>query len=387
MKKLVAILLCSCLCFSLAACSNGGSDDAGTTEANISENSMKTIECKYYNTEDEVFTDQTLITLSVPSNYKEVPQESLVHQKPIYQIGEFKTNAKSIIVYQYLDDYFKLEDNTKLSVDPWVISTAKENYMANFYTKVNDTIIGLSITNLDKSEMTQDNALAALAILLGLSYLEITLVSFLFGILAVSFVLLISSRVRGNPTLTLVLSGMMVSSVFSALISFIKLIADPEEALPHITYFLMGSLSSVRKEDILPVVILIVIAIVPIVILRWSLNIMTQGEEEAKALGVNTKAVRLASIISATIVTATATSLCGMISYVGLVIPHLVRMITGCDYRKTVPASILLGSSFLLLVDTISRSIATVELPIGILTSLIGAPFFLYLIVREAKKL
>lgn len=228
---------------------------------------------------------------------------------------------------------------------------------------------------------------AALAILLGLSYLEITLVSFLFGILAVSFVLLISSRVRGNPTLTLVLSGMMVSSVFSALISFIKLIADPEEALPHITYFLMGSLSSVRKEDILPVVILIVIAIVPIVILRWSLNIMTQGEEEAKALGVNTKAVRLASIISATIVTATATSLCGMISYVGLVIPHLVRMITGCDYRKTVPASILLGASFLLLVDTISRSIATVELPIGILTSLIGAPFFLYLIVREAKKL
>ena len=228
---------------------------------------------------------------------------------------------------------------------------------------------------------------AALAILLGLSYLEITLVSFLFGILAVSFVLFISSRVRGNPTLTLVLSGMMVSSVFSALISFIKLIADPEEALPHITYFLMGSLSSVRKEDILPVVILITIAIVPIVILRWSLNIMTQGEEEAKALGVNTKAVRLASIISATIVTATATSLCGMISYVGLVIPHLVRMITGCDYRKTVPASILLGSSFLLLVDTISRSIATVELPIGILTSLIGAPFFLYLIVREAKKL
>ena len=228
---------------------------------------------------------------------------------------------------------------------------------------------------------------AALAILLGLSYLEITLVSFLFGILAVSFVLLISSRVRGNPTLTLVLSGMMVSSVFSALISFIKLIADPEEALPQITYFLMGSLSSVRKEDILPVVILIVIAIVPIVILRWSLNIMTQGEEEAKALGVNTKAVRLASIISATIVTATATSLCGMISYVGLVIPHLVRMITGCDYRKTVPASILLGSSFLLLVDTISRSIATVELPIGILTSLIGAPFFLYLIIREAKKL
>ncbi len=228
---------------------------------------------------------------------------------------------------------------------------------------------------------------AALAILLGFSYLQITLVSFLFGILAVAIVLLISSRVKGNPTLTLVLSGMMVSSVFSALISFVKLIADPEEALPQITYFLMGSLSSVRKEDILPVFILITVAIIPIVIMRWQLNIMTQGEEEARALGVNTKVIRYISIISATIITATATSLCGMISYVGLVIPHLVRMVLGCDYRKTVPASIFLGATFLLLVDTVSRSFTTVELPIGILTSLIGAPFFLYLIIRESKKL
>lgn len=228
---------------------------------------------------------------------------------------------------------------------------------------------------------------AALAILLGFSYLQITLVSFLFGIIAVAIVLLISSKVKGNPTLTLVLSGMMVSSVFSALISFVKLIADPEEALPQITYFLMGSLSSVRKEDILPVFLLIAVAIIPIVLIRWQLNIMTQGEEEARALGVNTKVIRYISIISATIITATATSLCGMISYVGLVIPHLVRMVLGCDYRRTVPASIFLGATFLLLVDTVSRSFTTVELPIGILTSLIGAPFFLYLIIRESKKL
>lgn len=228
---------------------------------------------------------------------------------------------------------------------------------------------------------------AALAILLGFSYLQITLVSFLFGIIAVAIVLLISSKVKGNPTLTLVLSGMMVSSVFSALISFVKLIADPEEALPQITYFLMGSLSSVRKEDILPVFLLIAVAIIPIVLMRWQLNVMTQGEEEARALGVNTKVIRYISIISATIITATATSLCGMISYVGLVIPHLVRMVLGCDYRRTVPASIFLGATFLLLVDTVSRSFTTVELPIGILTSLIGAPFFLYLIIRESNKL
>lgn len=228
---------------------------------------------------------------------------------------------------------------------------------------------------------------AALAILLGFSYLQITLVSFLFGIIAVAIVLLISSKVKGNLTLTLVLSGMMVSSVFSALISFVKLIADPEEALPQITYFLMGSLSSVRKEDILPVFLLIAVAIIPIVLIRWQLNIMTQGEEEARALGVNTKVIRYISIISATIITATATSLCGMISYVGLVIPHLVRMVLGCDYRRTVPTSIFLGATFLLLVDTVSRSFTTVELPIGILTSLIGAPFFLYLIIRESKKL
>ena len=175
--------------------------------------------------------------------------------------------------------------------------------------------------------------------------------------------------------------------MFSALISFVKLVADPEESLPQITYFLMGSMSSVRSEDILPTAILITLAIIPIVIFRWRLNVMTQGEEEAKALGVNTKALRYLCIISATVITATATSLCGMISYVGLVIPHLVRMVLGCDYRRTVPASILLGSSFILLVDTVSRTLTTVELPLGILTSLIGAPFFLYLIIREGRKI
>lgn len=228
---------------------------------------------------------------------------------------------------------------------------------------------------------------AALAILLGMNYFTITVTSFLFGLFAVAIVLLIARNVKGNPTLTLVLAGMMVSSVFSALISFVKLVADPEESLPQITYFLMGSMSSVRSEDILPTAILITLAIIPIVIFRWRLNVMTQGEEEAKALGVNTKALRYACIISATVITATATSLCGMISYVGLVIPHLVRMVLGCDYRRTVPASILLGSSFILLVDTVSRTLTTVELPLGILTSLIGAPFFLYLIIREGRKI
>ena len=227
---------------------------------------------------------------------------------------------------------------------------------------------------------------AALAILMGFSYFEISIVSFLFGLLAVFVVMLIAKAVPSQPILSLVLGGIMVSSLFSSMVSFIKLIADKENTLPAITYYLMGSLSSVRLSDLPFSLIVISISIIPIILLRWSLNVMTQGEEEAVSLGVNTKAVRVICIISATLMTSVTVAVAGMIGWVGLVIPHLVRMCIGCDYRKTVPASILMGSSFLLLTDTIARNVATIEIPLGILTSFIGAPFFIYLIIREGKK-
>lgn len=179
----------------------------------------------------------------------------------------------------------------------------------------------------------------------------------------------------------------MVGSLFSAAVSFLKLVADTNNTLPAITYWLMGSLSGVQNEDVAFAGPLILIGILPIYLLRWKMNVLTLGEEEAHCIGVNTKKIRWVVILSGTLITAAAVSVSGLIGWVGLVIPHLSRMLVGNDYRRMLPATILLGGSYLLIVDNVSRMIAASEMPIGILTAFIGAPFFLYLILREGKTL
>lgn len=225
---------------------------------------------------------------------------------------------------------------------------------------------------------------AALSIFLSVGYWGITLYSFLFGMVSVSLVYLIGRRVKRNPTLGLVLAGIMIGSLFSAATSFIKLMADPNNVLPAITYWLMGSLASIRVSDMMFAAPLIVVGILPIFFLQWKLNVLTMGEEEAQALGIRTGLVRIVLIVGATLCTAACVSVSGMIGWVGLVIPHFARMLVGCDYRRLLPASVLMGGSFLLAVDDVARLISTSELPIGILTAFIGAPFFLYLILRKA---
>ena len=227
---------------------------------------------------------------------------------------------------------------------------------------------------------------SALGILFSMSYMTIFTMSFLGGILAVSLVVLIARRVQNQPVLGLVLAGIMISSLFNSLLSFIKLVADTDDVLPQITYYLIGSLTSTRTGDLVASAIVISVCSIILYAVRWNLNVMTLGEEEAMSLGVNTRLIRAIAIVTATLMTAVSTAAAGMIGWIGLVIPHLVRMSIGCDYRRTIPATILLGSSFLMLVDTVSRVLTTSEIPIGILTSFVGAPFFLYLIIREGKK-
>lgn len=228
---------------------------------------------------------------------------------------------------------------------------------------------------------------AALAIFLGLSKFGITLFAFAFGLITVFLVWMISIRVKANPSLGLILSGIMVGSLFSAGLSYIKLVADPNNELPAITYWLMGSLNAIRINDLLFCALFIFIGITPLLFLRWKLNVMTMGEEEAKTMGINTKAIRIIVIACATLITAASVSVSGMIGWVGLVIPHFTRMIVGPDFRVLIPASLLLGGSFLLIVDNFSRLLTTQEIPLGILTAFVGAPFFLYLILREGNKL
>ena len=175
---------------------------------------------------------------------------------------------------------------------------------------------------------------------------------------------------------------MVVSALFSSGTSAIKLVADTEEALPAITYWLMGSLASIRSSQVLPTLALIIIATLPVYLLRWRINLLATGEEEAKSMGLNTGALRLIVIGCATFLTATCVSVSGLIGWVGLVIPHFCRLALGNDYRRIIPASMLMGASFLLIVDDFARLLTTSEIPIGILTSFVGAPIFLFLLVK-----
>ena len=222
---------------------------------------------------------------------------------------------------------------------------------------------------------------AALAILLGAGYFVISTSAFIFGITAVLLAYIVSRLSKTNETLAMILGGMGISSLFSAGTSFIKLVADTDDQLPAITYWLMGQLSSIKQEDLSFIIVPMAVGMIPLFLLRWRLNLLTIEEETSKSVGINITALRLIVVVCATLLTASAVSVSGMIGWVGLVIPHFCRMIYGYDYRKLIPATALFGATFLLAVDDVARLATTAEIPIGILTSFVGAPLFLYLLL------
>ena len=218
---------------------------------------------------------------------------------------------------------------------------------------------------------------AALAILTGQSTVMVTVFAFLASLLSVALVYLVGRRTRGSRVVSLLLAGIMVGSLFSACTSYIKLVADPTNQLPQITYWLMGSLSGVCMAA----------GLTPLLLLRWRMNLLTLSPDEARAMGVHTDRLRLAVILCATVLTASAVSVSGMIGWVGLVIPHLSRRLVGNDCRRLLPMACLFGAAFLLLVDDLARTLAATEIPIGILTAFVGAPFFIYLMVKGGDRL
>ena len=223
---------------------------------------------------------------------------------------------------------------------------------------------------------------ASLAILTGQSAVMITVFAFLASLLSVALVYLVGNHTRGNRVVNLLLAGIMVGSLFSACTSYIKLVADPTNQLPQITYWLMGSLSGTRMGTVRFAAVCMAVGLVPLLLLRWRMNLLTLSPDEARAMGVHTDRLRLAVILSSTVLTAAAVSVSGMIGWVGLVIPHLSRRIVGSDCRRLMPMSCLFGAAFLLLVDNMARCLTATEIPIGILTAFVGAPFFIYLMVK-----
>lgn len=224
---------------------------------------------------------------------------------------------------------------------------------------------------------------AALAILLHWGRAGTTLSAFAFSLLTVALVYITGGRTRGNRQINMLLAGVMISSLFSAGTSYIKLVADPANTLPAITYWLMGSLSGTRMSDIRFAAAPMLAGLAPLFLLRWRINVLTLGEEEAQTMGVHTGRLRLAVVLCATFLTAASVAVSGMIGWVGLVVPHLCRKLVGNDNRYLLPASMLFGASFLLLVDDLSRNLQATEIPIGILTAFVGAPFFVYLMTRR----
>ncbi len=228
---------------------------------------------------------------------------------------------------------------------------------------------------------------AALAILLGASSRMVTLSAFAFSLATIVLVFLIARHAPGLRVVNLILAGVMISSLFSAGTSYCKLVADPSSQLPEITYWLLGSLSGTKITDVQLALPPMVLGCAVLLLIRWRLNLLTLGDEEAHALGVNADLLRLGVILCATLITAASIAASGMIGWVGLVIPHLCRRLVGADHRFLMPASMITGAAFLLVTDNVSRNLLAVEIPIGILTAFIGAPFFIYLILKQDASL
>jgi iron complex transport system permease protein len=224
---------------------------------------------------------------------------------------------------------------------------------------------------------------AVVGIFLSLPLAAIQGLAFAGGLATVALVYVIASAVRGrDPTLVLVLGGVVVGALAGAGISLLKILADPYDQLPAITFWLLGSLASTRGGEIASALPAVLVGLAPLVLLRWRINVLSLGDEEAKSLGVEAGRVRAVVIAAATLITASVVAISGVIGWVGLVIPHIARMIVGPNFERLLPAAMLMGAAYLVLVDTLARSLARIEVPIGILTAVVGAPFFLWLLWR-----
>jgi iron complex transport system permease protein len=227
---------------------------------------------------------------------------------------------------------------------------------------------------------------AVLGIFLSLPVWAIQGLAFLGGLGAVGLVYAVGAAVRRHdPVLTLVLAGVAVGAVLGAAISLLKVLADPYNQLPAITYWLLGSLAAVTLGDVGAILPAILLGLLPLVLLRWRMNLMSLGEEEARALGVETRLLRPLFIASATLIAAAAVSVTGVIGWIGVLVPHVARLLVGPDFRRLLPASLILGAGYLLAVDLAARTLAVIEVPLGILTALIGAPFFLWLLATARR--
>ena len=224
------------------------------------------------------------------------------------------------------------------------------------------------------------------AIFLSLGIYGIQLLAFAGGLGAVGLIYGVGSRMRGHdPLLALVLTGVVIGTLLGSAIALLKYLADPYNQLPAITFWLLGSLASISPGDLAIAAPLALVGLLPMLLLRWRMNLLSLPDDEARALGLDVRRLRALVVTCATLMTASVVAISGIIGWVGLLIPHAARLLVGPDVGRLLPLAMLMGATFMLAVDTLCRSIATIELPPGVLTALIGTPFFLWLFAAARR--
>lgn len=308
-------------------------------------------------------------------------------------LGQYDLSIKQIIDFLFYKLGFGEVQNSQL-IQNIIVEIRFPRVVASILIGASLAISGVAFQSMFRNPLVSPGILgvlsgasfgAALGMIIFKNFILIQASSFIFGVVAVSIALFISMFNKQNQVILLILGGVVSSAFFSSLLSITKYMADPYNQLPAIVYWLMGSLALIDKQTIYIVTIPILLGILLMIFLSKYLNILSLGDEEARSLGINVKLIRFTFIITATFISALTVVLAGMIGWVGLVIPHIARMLFGSNNILIVPVTALLGAIYLLIIDNISRMLFSVEIPIGILTSLIGIPFFAYAL-KNVKK-
>lgn len=306
-------------------------------------------------------------------------------------MGRFEVDPGNV-PWILIDQILPLEQTWSSAEETIIIQVRLPRILAALMVGAALSIAGAAYQGLFKNPLVSPDILgvssgagfgAAIAILVASPTWMIQACAFAGGVAAVLCTYLLSRLYRSGQILVLVLSGVIVSAFFGALLSITKYVADPYEKLPTIIFWLMGSLSSVRYPDLYAIAPAMILGGGVLILIRWRINLLSLGSDEVRTLGVDVTRITRVIIVSATLLTAASVCISGVIGWVGLVVPHLGRMITGPDYQRLLPMTIVIGASFLLVMDDLSRTLIATEIPLGILTALLGAPFFAYLLWRR----
>jgi len=306
-------------------------------------------------------------------------------------LGQMPIRPRTILEI-LLGRVFPLQTTWPATLESVIIDVRLPRLLAGLLIGAGLSVSGASFQGLFRNPLVSPHILgvsagagfgAALAILFFGNIFMVQLFSFLFGLIAVLLTYALSRTYRTTPVLMLVLAGIIIGALFSAGTSLLKYIADPVNQMPSIVFWLLGSLNNVSNRDIAVVGPIILAGTFVLQLIRWRINLLTMGEEDARALGVHTGRIRAIIIACATVISASAVCISGIIGWIGLVIPHIGRILVGPDNKHLLPVSTLIGAIYLVLVDTLARTIMETEIPIGILTAMVGAPVFAYLLRKN----